>query len=1760
MKRMKIYFTVAFVLCVKVLVAQFIQLSVEDGLSQNTIYKITQDSIGLMWFATQKGIDRYDGENFSLKHSHLHVTTGVNSLESCNEGLLLLSGEKFGHLDTRTADFTPILNWHVKELVRFHNFHGHYIGVCDKEIIRMKVDSTARTKSLDSLPSRILESTSSDSLFFAVLADEVRTYGWNGYISNYESDFTNTSSAVAVNKTLFLGTQSAQLLKIDFTAESPSIDTIDLSVSQQYSISTMMVDGKNRLWIGTDGGGLLLLNLDTYQLLNHFQEDKTNPFALSSNSISDIFESSDRTIWIGTDGGGLSLYREDGFPFEGIFSGIENGRQTYTNHVWCLQKVSDSLFLVGTDNSGLIAYDLSDHSIEKITAAEQEVRQVQDLMKIDDTFFLGTNQGLYRLNYRTNSTNTLVRESRISIENRVRRCATFPESNTFWLSAVDGVGNTQNIFFEGDFSPLDTIELSMDNVINSVMHLEGERYLLASSSGLFEYTVGEDPKIIEESEGFSISSITQRDSNRLLLSIMERGVVLYDLNTKKVDTAHFSTVNNALQSDLIYETIIDQFGKIWLSTNDGIIEIIDSLRWNRYNSGLPMQEFNSGGYLVDGETLYFGGVNGLVRFKPKSIYIEEFNSPWLIEWYYPLGERKLWRHEEVIFDTWENRPSTIALRSNFRYLNLKIYTLDFRNLAPSQIRYRINDEQEWKYSESGQEIILIKEDLTGKIRLNHDIHFSLRLPDGKWSDDITVPIKIEWFKSRENILGLIAFCIGLLLLIFVFIDQLRVKNTNKIQSRINDITRLDESKDILETATTVFTNKKYFDFGAVIIYEVDYAERSIKVVASKARDEKLLHQGEEQREVSIESEDILAQVIRTGESIAVFGKKIWHKKLAQKQPLDQEIYKKNDHHKLARVFVPIIHRVNKNFDNKEEQLLSTNKAGDLPLGLVEFRSKKNNISNWLKLFPYSSYSFVRATPFGRGRKVRLDLYIDNLAQQYYPAYKRVKGEEEFKSHILDEVTLNTEDPYEFLSVALSRIQDTLGADYASIGLRKMNTPEIDLLATRSLLLGYEDAILTRQEKAGTSNDQEKPLSITNYVDREQSTYLTGNASLDKFHYPIVKDINSEIGIPIKGTNTPVGVIVLSSKSPQYFNQVHEDLIAALTKDLGSYFLRKKRYQALAQLARPYNVFGDIENEIYNPIVKVCELYFQSDYVALWDRSDRFATNRFQLSAASSEKIVDFYQKEGIEFEKEINYEEEEDMSIVQIERLDNSFSKICRSYGFKSYIAIVIRTGSYNEVFINILSKRELPAEPYFEDRSFAKQLVKKIELAIQGSRLMDSIKSISESLLADDTKETLKTIAKSAVEALNADIVSFFPYQDNQKILVKDGVIAGVTNLKPTRPDNDEADFPNFVIESSREELWITDEEEYFDALTSYLGRPVRDRNTTFWRQKNIRSVAAKQLKFNGLKLGVMIFNYCSEVVFDSSRKKFIQAFADYATLALVNRDTISLIKEEIARLEEQENIYDQLIKKHRRQKEEAQKKGEEAQALMEQMLSAAKKSSFYLILEGMNHEIKHFLLSMRFELKKLQSRDSRLSSTEKVRLDHLYTRIRKNIRNVEGILHLFNFTDHERHIFELSTIVKRVVNFFKGQQESIEFINQLDDHITLDAHPAEISMILYNLLNNAVDAILAKKAKKPDFKGKITVTTELIPKAVHITIRDNGTGIDRSMIDRIFERSISTKEEGTGIGLFFTRAIMEKEYSGNIFHDSKVGQGTSFILEFPL
>lgn len=127
--------------------------------------------------------------------------------------------------------------------------------------------------------------------------------------------------------------------------------------------------------------------------------------------------------------------------------------------------------------------------------------------------------------------------------------------------------------------------------------------------------------------------------------------------------------------------------------------------------------------------------------------------------------------------------------------------------------------------------------------------------------------------------------------------------------------------------------------------------------------------------------------------------------------------------------------------------------------------------------------------------------------------------------------------------------------------------------------------------------------------------------------------------------------------------------------------------------------------------------------------------------------------------------------------------------------------------------------------------------------------------------------------------------------------------------------------------------------------------------------------------------------------------------------------------------------------------------------------------------------------------------------------------------------------------------------QSQNIIIETYLDDKIVFQSYPNELRQVVLNLLKNAQDVFLEKDMKEP----KIIIKTINTEDHLILEISDNAGGIPDTTLPHVFDPYFTTKEkEGTGLGLYMSKLIIDDHCKGNLSVDNK-NKGACFCLKLP-
>jgi len=146
-------------------------------------------------------------------------------------------------------------------------------------------------------------------------------------------------------------------------------------------------------------------------------------------------------------------------------------------------------------------------------------------------------------------------------------------------------------------------------------------------------------------------------------------------------------------------------------------------------------------------------------------------------------------------------------------------------------------------------------------------------------------------------------------------------------------------------------------------------------------------------------------------------------------------------------------------------------------------------------------------------------------------------------------------------------------------------------------------------------------------------------------------------------------------------------------------------------------------------------------------------------------------------------------------------------------------------------------------------------------------------------------------------------------------------------------------------------------------------------------------------------------------------------------------------------------------------------------------------------------------------------------------------------------------REHFNINDTIEEVLNMTQMslKNHNIEIEKHLDIKSEIYAYPNELFQVLINLINNAKDAYIENNKS-----GKIIINAYENEKEFIISVEDEAGGIKLDEINKVFEPYFTTKDSGTGIGLYMSKMIIIKDFNGDLKVENSE-KGAKFIIILP-
>lgn len=426
----------------------FDNYSIKQGLSEQKVYTLLQDSKDYIWLGTSNGVSRFDGRKFeNFTSSDSLATGGVRCIiedslgyiwfAHLDGGISRFNGRKFEKVAfdslTITGDITGLAQ--IKDKMWFTSFNEGAI-LADFPIADIRHIKAKQFMGKDGLSDRISgASVTRDGSLICIIDEGLRRYNKEeNKFENYRMPhmttyFSTTCLAEDMSGNIWFGTYNGGIYKY-IMSESRMVfyDLVKLGVSNN-TVSSLTEDSRGRIWVGTFGGGIAVFDGDNMSIFSEAN-------GLKANKIYDIIQDVEGNMLIADADNGLTIYKGDAFTTinekeilpdpnvnaifkdktEAMWFGTNAGISRYypgtgknqiidikayntiSQYIRFFREDRDGNLWIGADKGGVILYNMKSSKFEPqpdINSFLPRIDQVK-AMEIDrqNNLWLGTNNGV----------------------------------------------------------------------------------------------------------------------------------------------------------------------------------------------------------------------------------------------------------------------------------------------------------------------------------------------------------------------------------------------------------------------------------------------------------------------------------------------------------------------------------------------------------------------------------------------------------------------------------------------------------------------------------------------------------------------------------------------------------------------------------------------------------------------------------------------------------------------------------------------------------------------------------------------------------------------------------------------------------------------------------------------------------------------------------------------------------------------------------------------------------------------------------------------------------------------------------------------------------------------------------------------------------------------------------------------------------------------------------------------------------------------
>jgi signal transduction histidine kinase/ligand-binding sensor domain-containing protein/CheY-like chemotaxis protein/AraC-like DNA-binding protein len=718
---------------------KFTSITSMDGLSSNTVTAILKDRYGLMWFATDDGLNRFDGTDVIVyRHNKKDPaslrSSDISSLHQDRAGRIWVGSNEGGlHLYDRKKDsFKSIPSPHSITSISSDATGKLWVGTTGGLInVDPESHQVSTFSSIPNIPDEI-----SKGLVLSILVDR-RQRVWigaknglyridpqgrdNEYINFLQPLPDETGSPTVKSMTedkdgnIWVGTYSG-LFKLN--ADGKVIRNFRYESGNKNSLSTNMVfaitlENDHHLWICTDAGLNILNTRDAN--ITRYGPDARIQFSLNNKSVRSILIDNEGICWLGTYKGGVNKYDKN-LPIFGLKrADVNDPYGLSAPFVTAFAETRSGELFVGTDGGGLNLYNRDSNLFRKFPINPKNKSAASGLAILtlelvsDHELWIGTFQdGLFQLNPKTGTYIQYRRgKDSSSLSSNEIFCLRKDPSGKLWIGTNGGGVNlfdpTTKRFerFYNQGTPVSQRSIPLNGYIRDILQdKSGKLWIASHGTGIAVFDPVNKKSVLLDKQSSNlpsniVSSIIQDKKGAIWVGTFGEGLARYDPRSGKFET--FGE-KEGLASNVINKILEDAQGRIWVSTNQGISSFdVKNEKFTNYTSynGIQDRTFVLGsGIRASDNILFFGGIAGFNYIDTRSLP-ESKRIPPIILKDLRIGNRSITPADSNFIDADIPVARKISLdyKQNF---SVGYAALDYTN--PRQVQYRhrlLGMQSEW---------------------------------------------------------------------------------------------------------------------------------------------------------------------------------------------------------------------------------------------------------------------------------------------------------------------------------------------------------------------------------------------------------------------------------------------------------------------------------------------------------------------------------------------------------------------------------------------------------------------------------------------------------------------------------------------------------------------------------------------------------------------------------------------------------------------------------------------------------------------------------------------------------------------------------------------------------------------------------------------------------------------------------------------------------------------------------------------------------